>query len=91
MPLPAITKYGAKQCQCKSKRTGLPCKNLAAHSCISCRMHGAHRSKNVLKGIEHPNYKYGLDTKEAKIERKKKLAELNELAISLGINPLNKN
>lgn len=54
-------------------------------------MHGAHRSKNVLKGIEHPNYKYGLDTKEAKIERKKKFAELNQIAASLGINLPNKN
>ena len=85
MPLPAITKYGAKQCQCNSKRTGLPCKNLAAHGCTSCRMHGAHASKNVLKGTEHPNYKYGLDTNEAKAERKKKFAELREITTNLGV------
>ena len=85
MPLPAITKYGAKQCQCKCKRTGLPCQNLAAHGCISCRMHGAHKSRNTLKGKVHSNYKHGLDTKGAIAERKKKFKELGEIAISLGI------
>jgi len=48
-------------------------------------MHGSHKSKNVLRGQLHPNYRHGLDTKEAKAERKKRFAELNQLAISLGI------
>jgi hypothetical protein len=83
MPLPAITKYGARQCKSKSKRTGLPCKNLAAHGCLSCRMHGAHKSKNVLKGEMHPNFKHGFDTKDAIKERKQKFAELSYLAKNL--------
>jgi len=86
MPLPAITKYGASQCQCKSKRTGLPCRNLAAHGCTSCRLHGSHKSKNVLKGEAHPNYRHGMDTKEAKAERERKFAELNQLARNFGVS-----
>ena len=85
MPLPVITKYGVKQCLSKSKRSGLPCKNLAAYGCSTCRMHGSHKSRNVLKGSTHPNYKHGMDTKEAIAERKKKFDELNELALKLGI------
>jgi hypothetical protein len=38
---------------------------------------------NILKGKAHPNYKHGMDTKEAIAERKKKYAELNELARNL--------
>jgi hypothetical protein len=84
MPLPAITKYGAKQCQCKSKRTGQPCLNVAAHGCKSCRVHGAHKSKIVLIGKDHPNYKNGNETREAREERKKIFAELKILTASLG-------
>jgi hypothetical protein len=48
-------------------------------------MHGAHKSRNTLKGKVHSNYKHGLDTKGAIAERKKKFKELGEIAISLGI------
>lgn len=65
MPLPSV-KFGAKLCQAKSKRTGLPCKNVAAHQCMVCRLHGAHRAKTGLAGKKHPNYKHGLATVEAR-------------------------
>jgi hypothetical protein len=29
-------------------------------------MHGAHKSRNVLKGVDHPRYKTGAETLEAK-------------------------
>ena len=32
-------------------------------------MHGAHKSKNVLRGINHPRYKSGEETLEAKAMR----------------------
>jgi hypothetical protein len=35
-------------------------------------MHGAHRSKNVLRGTEHPQYRNGKETKESKALRSKK-------------------
>lgn len=64
MPLPSVTN-GAKQCQVLTKRTGQPCKNPAAFGCKSCRMHGAHKSRNVLRGADHPKYKHGKRTIEA--------------------------
>jgi hypothetical protein len=75
MPLPSVTK-GALQCQVKCKRTGIRCKNPAAFSCKSCRMHGAHRSRKALRGADHPNYKNGGETKEARAERSSTSAKL---------------
>ena len=71
MPLPNLLK-GAKQCQVMTKRTKLRCKNLAAYGCKACRMHGAHKSKNVLRDAKHPQYKNGEETLEAKAERSEK-------------------
>ena len=68
MPLPSLLN-GAKQCQVLTKRTKLRCKNLAAYGCKACRMHGAHKSKNVLRGAKHPQYKNGGETLESKAER----------------------
>lgn len=64
MPIPSITKYGAKQCESKSKRTGYPCLNLARKGWRVCRMHGARKSKKALSGKEHPNFIHGERTKE---------------------------
>ena len=71
MPLPSLLK-GAKQCQVMTRRTKKRCKNPAAYGCRSCRMHGAHRSRNVLKGEDHSQYKNGERTKEAEAEIRKK-------------------
>ena len=68
MPLPSVLN-GASQCQVLTKRTRQQCKNPAAFGCKSCRMHGAHKSKNVLRGINHPRYKSGEETLEAKAMR----------------------
>jgi len=82
MPLPSLFN-GAKQCQVMTKRTKLRCKNPAAYGCKACRMHGAHKSKNVLRGANHPQYKNGEETKEAKAERSEKSAAFRQL-IDLG-------
>lgn len=71
MPLPCI-KNGTHKCQCKSKRTGLPCNNPAAYGTKACRMHGAHKSKNVPRGSNHPQFKDGSQTKEERDLRRKK-------------------
>ena len=57
MPLPCITKHGAKRCAALSKRTKLACGNLAAYGCKTCRYHGAR--KNILRGEQHPSYVHG--------------------------------
>lgn len=68
MPLPSV-QNGAKQCQVLTKRGKQRCMNPAAFGCSSCRMHGAHKSRNVLQGQDHPQYKNGSETKEARAER----------------------
>jgi hypothetical protein len=71
MPLPCINN-GATRCQCKSKRTGLPCNNPAAFGQKACRMHGAHKKVAKLSGMKHPNYIHGENTQASKIERSAK-------------------
>jgi len=71
MPLPCINN-GTTKCQCKSKRTGLPCNNPAAFGQKACRMHGAHKKVTKLTGTEHPNYKHGENTQTSKVKRSKK-------------------
>ena len=78
MPLPSIIN-GAKRCQVITKRTKLRCKNLAAYGCTSCRMHGAHKSRNVLRGVDHPQYKNGNRTNESQKENSACLARLRML------------
>jgi len=79
MPLPSLLKYGAKQCSANSKRTGLPCNNPAAFNCKTCRMHGAHKSRNVANGTKSGKYKNGHFTKEAKEKSSKSLVKLRYL------------
>ena len=69
MPLPSILN-GAKQCQVLTKRSRQRCKNPAAYGCIACRMHGAHKSRNVLRGANHPQYRNGERTKEFEEEHR---------------------
>ena len=71
MPLPSVLK-GASQCQVLTKRTKQRCKNPAAYGCKACRTHGAHRSRNVLKGANHPRYKNGERSKALEAEIRKK-------------------
>ncbi len=79
MPLHSVMKHGAKLCSAKSKRTGLPCNNPAAFNCRTCKVHGAHRSRNIAKGINSGQYKNGHHTKEAKERSSKTLVKLRYL------------
>ena len=79
MPLPSVRFYGGKLCSAKSKRTGLPCNNPAAYGCKTCRMHGAHKSRNVANGVNSGKYKNGHYTKEAKDQSSKSLVKLRYL------------
>ena len=79
MPLPSVLKHGAKQCTAKSKRTGLPCNNPAAFNCRTCKVHGAHRSRNVANGAKSGKYKNGHFTKEAKEKTQKTIVKLRYL------------
>lgn len=82
MPLKSVLN-GAKLCQVLTKRTKQPCKNPAAYGSKSCRMHGAHKSRKVLRGVDHPQYRNGEETLEARAERNKKIVLFRYL-IDLG-------
>jgi hypothetical protein len=87
MPLPSVLN-GAKQCQVSTKRTKLQCKNPAAYGCRSCRMHGAHKSRNVLRGEEHPKYKYGERSKQVEAKHRESstiLLTLRDIGDHLGM------
>jgi len=75
VPLQSVLK-GANQCQVLTKRTRQRCKNPAAFGCASCRIHGAHKSRNVLRGANHPQYRNGERTKESEEEHRKSSAIL---------------
>lgn len=88
MPLPSVSQFGAQRCQCLCKRTRLPCQNPAAFDTRACRMHGAHRSRAALSGVDHPNYRHGEETLGAKSARSKasaKLRLLEQLGSALGM------
>lgn len=78
MPLPSVLN-GAKQCQVLTKRTNQRCKNPAAFGCKSCRMHGAHKSRNVLRGPNHPKYQHGNRTKEVQQNNSEALIRIRML------------
>lgn len=42
-------------------------------------MHGARRPETVKRGPDHPGYRHGHETLEAKAERSRRLAELRQL------------
>ena len=53
--------------------------NPAAFGMAVCRCHGARRQETVRRGANHPQYRHGGETLEAKAERSRGLAELREL------------
>lgn len=92
MPLPSLMKFGAKRCQCLSKRTKQPCQNPAAFGMGSCRMHGAHRLCTSLSGDKHPNYRHGQATHATRQTHRAASARLRAIetlgyAIGLFIGP----
>lgn len=44
-----------------------------------CRMHGARRPSTIKRGPEHPNYKHGKETNEARFVRSQKAKEFHRL------------
>lgn len=79
MPLPYLTE--TKRCTAKAKSTQLSCKNPAAHGCKTCRMHGARKPENIRRGANHPQYKHGRETTEAKIDRQAAVKRLHQLCV----------
>jgi len=79
MPLPCVLLGRAKQCEVRSKRSGERCKNPAAYGMRACRFHGAHKSRRILRGQDHPNFQHGEATNEARNDYSKASARLHHL------------
>lgn len=79
MPLPSVKLYGATQCAAQAKRSRSRCQNPAAYGMPVCRYHGARKSETIRYGQEHPNYKSGRFTAEAKREYQGAVERLNWL------------
>jgi hypothetical protein len=77
--LPNVKEGSALRCRVISKRTGRQCKNPAAYGQKACRFHGAHRSVTKLVGKDNPAYKHGKETNKARLERRERIKELQEL------------
>jgi hypothetical protein len=87
MPLHSVIN-GALRCQVMTKRTKQRCKNPAAYGCNACRMHGAHKSRNVLRGKNHPKFKNGDETLKARVSRSENsamLLYLRDIGDSIGM------
>lgn len=84
MPLPRLK----NQCTAKAKHSQTRCKNPAAYDMKVCRNHGARKKHTILRGADHPQYKTGDYTKEAKqqiSEQKLELKNLDDMMKRLGI------
>lgn len=65
--LPNVANGTARRCQARARSTGEQCMRLAVGSCRTCTSHGGH--KKVKRGANHPQYRHGKETLEAKAER----------------------
>ena len=83
MPLPSVSQYSAAQCTARAKSTKQRCQNPAAFGCRTCRLHGARKPSSIKAGPDHPNYKNGSETLEAKQKRSLKLAEIRVIEADL--------
>jgi hypothetical protein len=84
MPLPCVVNGKANQCTAKSKRSGVRCKGIATVKYgvkgDKCRFHGGVRKPDSIKrGKEHPAYRHGQGTREAKAAHKRDMADLKRL------------
>lgn len=79
MPLPNVISGKSARCTAKCKARGDRCRQPAAYGMSVCRYHGAKKPETIKRGANHPQYRHGGETLDAKAERSKKLAELREL------------
>ena len=81
MPLKWIDSQHEKQCTAQAKSSRQRCLNPAAYGCRTCHMHGARQQHSIKRGKMHPKYRHGMETIEAKNQRKASMTRLKELSI----------
>jgi len=81
MPLPSVAIHGARQCKAITKRSKSRCLNPAAYGCSTCRYHGATpvHTRNNVSGKDHPQFKHGRNTKQAKDRHQRTSTQLHFL------------
>lgn len=88
MPLPNVTKGKARRCTAKCKARGDRCRNPSAYGMRVCRYHGARKLETIKRGANHPQYRHGQETLDAKAERHEMAVffhETEELMFALGM------
>jgi glucose-6-phosphate dehydrogenase assembly protein OpcA len=73
MPLPNVANGTAQQCIASNRQTGKRCLNPAAFGMATCRYHGARKRTSVRQGANHPQYRHGMETLDAKRQRREGL------------------
>jgi hypothetical protein len=82
MPLPSMK--SAKRCTAKAKATGQQCQNpVKGRIGRVCRLHGWRSPDTVRSGPDHPNFKHGEATKEAKAATAADLKQLRQVEAAL--------
>lgn len=81
MPLPSVSIYGARQCKAITKRSKKRCLNPTAYGCSTCRYHGATpvHTRNNVSGGDHPQFKHGRNSKQAKARHQQISTQLHFL------------
>jgi hypothetical protein len=79
MPLPNIISGKTRRCTAKCKGRRDQCLNPAAFGMAVCRYHGARKPGTIRRDANHPQYRYGGETLDAKAKRSRRLAELRDL------------
>ncbi len=79
VPLPNVASGTARQCMASNRQTGKRCLNPAAFGMATCRYHGARKRNTVRQGADHPQYRHGMETLDAKRHRREALAYLTYL------------
>lgn len=87
MPLPTVNE--TNRCTARTKSRNLErCLNPRAYRCKTCRVHGARKPSTILKGTQHPAYKDGSQTLEAKAEYSaaaSRLRTLEQMMVDAGM------
>lgn len=88
MPLPNIANGTTRQCIADNRKTGDRCLNPAAFGMATCRYHGARKRSTVRHGIKHPQYRHGMETLDAKFQRRQTLEEIAHYELILYLSGL---
>src|SRR5512139_3147255 len=71
----------ARRCGAKT-RAGHPCKQAVVKGRSRCQMHGGAKGSGGPRGDRNGNFKYGIYTRESKLNRRAMRAKVQEIQVS---------